>query len=304
MGPDANWEKGEAVNKRWMGIMGILALFAIVVAACNQGNDAASGGTTGNTGTTGTTGTTGAPSFTTIESGVLTVGSCLAYPPFESVKNGAEQGFDVDLTEAIAAKMGLTVKWVRANFDTIFTAVAGNQFDMVAAAVTATGDTGAERAQVVAFSALYFNSRQSLAVSSDSGITSTDQLVAGNSVGVQKGTTGKIWADENLAPNGVEIKSYTSAPEAFRDLQAGVLDGVINDEQSSAAIIEQFPGTTVVQAIDTDDKYAFAFAKNTPDLLTAWNDAQQAIIDDGTYAQLYAKYFPGAPVPEEFQAAA
>jgi polar amino acid transport system substrate-binding protein len=293
------------VNKRLMGIIGLLALFAIVAAACNQGNDAASGGTTGSTGATGgTTGTTGAPSFTTIESGVLTVGSCLDYPPFESVKNGDEQGFDVDLTEAIAAKLGLTVKWVRANFDTIFTAVAGHQFDMVAAAVTATGDTGAERAQVVAFSDYYYNSRQSLAVSSDSGITSTDQLGAGDSVGVQKGTTGKIWAEENLAPNGVEIKTYTAAPEAFRDLQAGVVDGVINDEPSSVAIIEQFPGTELVQAIDTNEKYAFAFAKDTPDLLAAWDVAQTAVIDDGTYAQLYAKYFPGAPVPEEFQPAA
>jgi polar amino acid transport system substrate-binding protein len=293
------------VNKRLMGIIGLLALFAIVAAACNQGNDAASGGTTGTTGATGgTTGTTGAPSFTTIESGVLTVGSCLDYPPFESVKNGDEQGFDVDLTEAIAAKMGLTVKWVRANFDTIFTAVGGHQFDMVAAAVTATGDTGAERAQVVAFSDYYYNSRQSLAVNSDSGITSTDQLGAGNSVGVQKGTTGKIWAEDNLAPNGVEIKTYTSATEAFRDLQAGVVDGVINDEPSSAAIIEQFPGTAVVQPIDTNEKYAFAFAKDTPELLAAWNIAQKAVIDDGTYAQLYAKYFPGAPVPEEFQPAA
>lgn len=293
------------MNKRLMGIIGLLALFAIVAAACNQGNDAASGGTTGSTGATGgTTGTTGAPSFTTIESGVLTVGSCLDYPPFESVKNGDEQGFDVDLTEAIAAKMGLTVKWVRANFDTIFTAVAGHQFDMVAAAVTATGDTGAERAQVVAFSDYYYNSRQSLAVNSDSGITSTDQLGAGNSVGVQKGTTGKIWAEDNLAPNGVEIKTYTSAPDAFRDLQAGVVDGVINDEPSSAAIIEQFPGTEVVQPIDTNEKYAFAFAKDTPELLAAWNAAQQAVIDDGTYATLYATYFPGAPVPDEFQPAA
>jgi ABC-type amino acid transport substrate-binding protein len=123
-------------------------------------------------------------------------------------------------------------------------------------------------------------------------------------VGVQKGTTGKIWAEENLAPNGVEIKTYTAAPEAFRDLQAGVVDGVINDEPSSVAIIEQFPGTELVQAIDTNEKYAFAFAKDTPELLAAWNVAQQAVIDDGTYAQLFAQYFPGFTLPEEFKPAA
>jgi polar amino acid transport system substrate-binding protein len=287
-----------------MGIIGIIALFAIVAAACSKGNDATSGNT-GNTGATGgTTGTTGAPVVTTLEDGFLTVGSCLDYPPFESVKNGNETGFDVELTDAIAAKLGLQVKWVRANFDTIFTAVAGHQFDMVAAAVTATGDAGAERAQTVAFSNFYYNSRQSLAVNTDQtpDLTSTDQLGDGDTVGVQKGTTGKAWAEDNLAPNGVAIRSYTAAPDAFRDLQAGTIQGVINDEPSSAAIVEQFPGTAVVQPIDTNEKYAFAFAKDTPDLVAAVNQALAELIQDGTYATIYGKYFPGAPVPTEFQA--
>jgi ABC-type amino acid transport substrate-binding protein len=293
------------LNKRWMGIIGIIALLAIVAAACSKGNDATSGGTTGNTGATGgTTGATGAPAVTTLEDGFLTVGSCLDYPPFESVKNGNETGFDVELTDAIAAKLGLQVKWVRANFDTIFTAVAGHQFDMVAAAVTATGDAGAERAQTVAFSSFYYNSRQSLAVNTDQtpDLTSTDQLGDGDTVGVQKGTTGKAWAEDNLAPNGVTIRSYTAAPDAFRDLQAGTIQGVINDEPSSAAIVEQFPGTAVVQPIDTNEKYAFAFAKDTPDLVAAVNQALAELIQDGTYATIYGKYFPGAPVPTEFQA--
>lgn len=292
------------MNKRWMGIIGIIAIFAIVAAACSKGNDATSGGTTGNTGATGgTTGATGAPAVTTIEDGFLTVGSCLDYPPFESVKNGKETGFDVELTEAIAAKLGLQVKWVRANFDTIFTAVAGHQFDMVAAAVTATGDSGAERAQTVAFSDFYYNSRQSLAVNTDKtpDLTSTDQLGEGDTVGVQKGTTGKAWAEDNLGTKGVTIRSYTAAPDAFRDLQAGTIQGVINDEPASAVIVTQFPGTAVVEPIETNEKYAFAFAKDTPDLVAAVNQALAELIQDGTFTTIYGKYFPGAPIPPEFQ---
>lgn len=283
------------MKRRLIGIVAALAVFGLIAAACANEETPGGGGTA-----------TG-PAFESelAQPGVLKVGSCLDFPPFESVKAGKETGFDVELVEAIAAKLGLQVEWVRANFDTIFTAVAGQNhpFDMVAAAVTATGDTGTERAQVVDFSSFYYNSRQSLAVNVDKtpDLTSTDQLGEGDTVGVQKGTTGKIWAEDNLAPQGVQIKTYTAAPDAFRDLQAGTIAGVINDEPSSAEIVKEFPGTAVVQPIDTNEKYAFAFAKYTPNLTSAVNEALQEVIDDGTYATIFGKYFPGVEVPAEFQ---
>jgi polar amino acid transport system substrate-binding protein len=279
-----------------VAIVGVFVLTGLIGASCGSDEEPAAGGATSAGGS--------APAFTTLESGVLTVGSCLDYPPFESVKGGKEVGFDIDVTEAIAEQLGLQVKWVRANFDTIFTAVAGGQFDMVAAAVTATGKTGEERAQTVAFSDYYYNSRQSLAVNTQEtpDIQSTADLGDGDAVGVQRGSTGKIWAEENLQPNGVEIRTYTASPDSFRDLQAGVVQGVINDEPASVEIVTEFPGLEVVEAIDTNEKYAFAFAKDNPALVEAVNGAFQAVIDDGTYATIYEKWFPGAPVPEEFQA--
>jgi polar amino acid transport system substrate-binding protein len=285
------------VNKHLMGIVAVLAATAMIGTACGSDDEPAAGGATSAGGST--------PAVTTLEDGVLSVGSCLDYPPFESVKGGDEVGFDIDLTEAIAEKLGLEVKWVRANFDTIFTAVAGGQFDMVAAAVTATGDTGEERAQTVAFSDYYYNSRQSLAVNTEEtpDILTTDDLGDGDSVGVQRGTTGKVWAEENLEPNGVEIRTYQTSPDSFRDLQAGAIQGVINDEPASAEIVTEFPGLEVVEPIDTNEKYAFAFGKDNPALVEAVNGALRTVIDDGTYTTLYEKWFPGAPVPEEFQPA-
>ncbi len=282
------------MRNRLIGIVAALAVCGLILAACGEEETPGGGGTA-----------TTAPAFESelITSGVLTVGSCLDYKPFEWVAQGDQKGFDVDLTEEIARRLGLKVDWITANFNTIFTAVAGHKFDMVAAAVTATGDTGQERAQTVSFSSFYYNSRQSMAVNPDArpDLTSTDQLGNGDSVGVQKGTTGKAWAEENLAPKGVEIRTYTAAPDAFRDLQAGRVDAVINDEPASAAIVTDFPPTKVVQPIDTNEKYALAFAKDTPNLLAAVNQAVADIIKDGTYEKIYAKYFPGAPVPEEFQ---
>ena len=76
---------------------------------------------------------------------MLKVGSCLDYRPVRVRENGEETGFDVEMTEAIAEKLGLEVEWVKANFDTIFTAVAAGKFDMVAAASTITEERRADR---------------------------------------------------------------------------------------------------------------------------------------------------------------
>jgi polar amino acid transport system substrate-binding protein len=282
------------LNRRLIGIVAALAVFGLIAAACADEETPGGGGTA-------------TPGFTTIKSGVLTVGSCLDYKPFESVKPGSTEptGFDVELTDAIAAKLGLQVEWVKANFNTIFTQVNQGKFDMVAAAVTATGSVGKKRAQTVDFSDFYYNSQQGFTVNTQQtpDVKSVDDLTSGDVVGVQSGTTGEQWAEDNLASKGIQIKSYPAAPQAFTDLEAGNVVGVVNDAPSSAAEVETRPSLQVIQQIDTNEKYAFAFAKGTTDLVQAWNDGLQEVIADGTYATIFTKYFPGVPVPPEFQPA-
>jgi ABC-type amino acid transport substrate-binding protein len=280
----------------------VLVAVVLTMAACGSDNE-------GGTASGGAASSAAAPTVNTVTPGILTAGSCLDYKPFETVQPGSTRptGFDVELTEAIAAKLGFTpaeekVKWVKTNFNTIFTAVNQNKFDVVAAAVTATGSTGKERAQTVDFSDYYFNSTQGFTVNTDQtpDITSTDQLASGDVVGVQSGTTGEQWAKDNLASKGVDIKTYTAAPQAFTDLEAGNITGVINDAPSSAAEIESRPTLDVVQQIDTNEKYAFAFAKGNTQLVDAWNQGLKQVIADGEYATIFQKYFPGVPIPEEF----
>ncbi len=286
-----------------------VAVFALVVASCagNESGDGETGATgptaSGATGATatGATGETGIPAFTTLTEGVLTVGSCLDYPPFESIKGGNEVGFDVELTEEIAARLGLEVEWIVANFDTIFTAVAGGQFDMVAAASTITP----EREETVDFSIGYFNSRQALVVNTSEtpDLASTDQLEAGDVVGVQKGTTGEDWAKDNLVPNGVELQTFSSSPDGLRALEGGGMTAFIADEPFVAEVVKGLPSLAVVQGIETNEIYGLAFSPENPELTDAVNIVLAEIIADGTYVTIYDKWFPGAPVPPEFQPA-
>jgi polar amino acid transport system substrate-binding protein len=276
-------------------IVVILSLaVALLAAACGGDEGNPGGGTTPSA-------ETSLPAFTTVQDGVLKAASCLDYPPFESIKQGDEVGFDVDLTEEIAGRLGLSTEWTKVDFDSIFTATGLQEYDIASAAITATGKLGKERDQTVDFSDYYFNTLQSLSINSENSpdITSTDDLKPGDTVGVQKATTGEDWAKTNLKPKGIEVRSYTSATDAFRDLEGGVVDGVVNDYSSSVGIVAELPGLEVVQKIDTNEKYAFGFSPDNPGLREAFNAALKEVIDDGTYAELYHKYFEG-DVPEEY----
>lgn len=284
------------MSKRRYWALGLMAALMLVATACAEDKQPTTQETTPTTEET-----TPAAEITTVKEGVLQVGSCLDYPPFESIEGGDEVGFDVDLAEEIAKRLGLTVEWVRADFDTIFTAVASDQFDMVAAASTITD----EREEVVDFSDPYYNSRQALVVNTAEtpDIASQADLGEGHIVGVQKGTTGAQYAKDNLVPQGVELKTFQAAPDAFRDLEAGAIVAVVNDEPSSAESIKDLTGLEIVEPIDTDEKYGFAFSPSNPDLREAANAALAEIIADGTYVTIFETYFPGVEVPAEFQPA-
>jgi ABC-type amino acid transport substrate-binding protein len=290
------------MHLRRMKVATVVSVFALVGVAC--ASDSSSTSAAGGSSSAGSY--TGAP-FTTLTQGTLLVASCLDYAPFENVKNGEPYGFDIDMTNAIAAKIGFTqdqVQWKKANFDTIFTAVANDAFDLVAAAATATGETGAERAQVVTFSDYYYDARLSFAVNpaETPDLTASDQMTSDQSVGVQKGTTGAAWAIDNLEPLGVTVKTYQVAPDAFRDLSAGNVTAVVNDEPSSYAIVQTMSDVKVVEAVGDVDKYAFAFAPTNQTLVDAWNWGLAQVIADGEYETIFQKYFPGTPVPPEYTA--
>lgn len=247
------------------------------------------------------------PSFTTLAQGTLKVGSDIPYPPFE-FKDESDKlvGFDVELTEAIAAKLGLTVEWVTSNFDTIFTSLAADKFDAVVSAVTAyapdgspASDVVAKRRELVSFATAYYSSLQSLAVNTKrtSSVATVDDLKSGDRVGVQKGTTGEFWADSNLKPKGIEIVSYVKAPTMFDALEAGQLVGVVNDLPVSLEAIKEKPDLKVVQQIETGEQYGIAIAKSNPGLLAAVNAILAQLFEDGTYATLFAKYFPDQELP-------
>lgn len=224
-----------------------------------------------------------APTTKTITPGVLTVGSDTTYPPFEFMEEGKPVGFDVDLATEIAKRLGLKLNYVSTAWDGIFPALAVHKFDMVMSSVTITED----RKKEMDFSIPYYDSAQSIAVREDSGITGKDDLT-GKVVGVQIGTTGELTAKTF---EGVEIKTYDDILLAFEDLKAERVDAIVNDLPVNVELVRKNPGLVIAETIPTGEQYGIAFAKDTPELRDAVNKVLKEIMDDGTYDQIYDKWF-------------
>jgi phosphonate transport system substrate-binding protein len=262
-------------------LLWVVLAFSLVAAAC--GDD---GGTT----TTGATTPPAGDGLTQTE-GVLTVGSDIPYPPFEDFDEatGDVIGFDADLINELASRLGLTVEWVDTDFDTIFTQLATGRFDVVASATTITP----ERSQQVNFTTPYYNAQQSLTVNTNltPEIGSTDDLGDGDRVAAQTGTTGLDWALENLAPLGVEVVEFPAAPDTYTALEGGQVVGVVNDAPSAEAEVANREGLRIVQIFETGEEYGFGVDPARAELLTSLNSAFADMLEDGTYQSIYDDWF-------------
>jgi ABC-type amino acid transport substrate-binding protein len=225
--------------------------------------------------------------------GKITVASNIAYPPFEFSPKGRPKGFDIDLMNEIARRAGFEIRYENVQFDSILRGLDADLFDASISAMSIT----AEREKQLDFSDPYFNADQALLVESDSRIKAIDDLSEAT-VGVQAGSTGQL-KGEDLHDDGQvgEVRPYTTIAEAFSDLRAGKIDGVIYDLSAAHKKVTENKGEIrYVESISTGEQYGIAFPKDSP-LVEPVNQALSEMKEDGTYEKLYKKWI-GIP-PEE-----
>ena len=261
----------------------VLSTLALTVSAC--GSD---GGSDSNASDNSSSG----PSLNLISDGTLTVCSDVPYPPFEDFDKTSDigfKGFDVDIVDAIATQLDLKVEIKDSDFNALKSGLALNtkQCDLVASAMTITP----EREAVMGFSDGYYDSEQSLLVPADSSIASIDDL-DGVKVGVQKGTTGEAYANENAS--GADIVVFPSDGEMYAAIKAGQVEALLQDlpvnidHQNDPKAAGEFK---VVETYSTDESYGLAVKKDNTELLDAVNEALTTMRDDGDYQKIYDTYF-------------
>ena len=215
--------------------------------------------------------------------------SDIPYEPFEMEGEGPRglkyTGFDIDLLDAIAEDQNATLDVIDSDFDTIFASVNAGNCDLVASAVTITD----ERKENSLFSDPYFDADQSLLIPADSDAAKLEDL-AGETIGVQSGTTGETYANENK-PDGATVKSYPDAAALFAAITADEIAAVLQDLPVNSERARGDENVKVIEQFPTGEQYGFAMAKENSDLQATVNKGLAAVKDAGTYDEIYERYF-------------
>jgi polar amino acid transport system substrate-binding protein len=257
--------------------LAITSALGLALTACGSSDD--DGDKTGSSG----------PDLNLVKSGTLTVCSDVPYAPFEDFDKASDvgfKGFDVDVIGKIAESLDLKLTIKDSDFDALQSGLLLNsgQCDLGASAMTITD----ERAKRLAFSDPYYDSKQSLLVPTGSDIKSIDDL-AGKTLGVQKGTTGEAYAQENVK-GAKKIVSMKDDGTEFQALKAGTVDALLQDLPVNLEHTKDGQ-YTIVEQYDTDEHYGFAVKKDNTALLDAVNEQLKKLKDDGDYQTIYDTYF-------------
>ena len=221
----------------------------------------------------------------------LTVGANIGNVPWEFQDDaGKFVGFEIDLAEEIGKRLDRTVKIENIPFNGLFAAVQSGRIDMAMSSITITQKRLAE----LSFAQPYYDSDQSLTVASASGLKSLDDM-KGKIVAVDTGSTGDIYATENMAKYGfADIRRYEGLAPAMLDLGNGRIDGYISDIPALQYYSKDKPQFAVVQRIPTGEQYSMMFAKDAP-LAREVSDVLTTLKQEGFVAKTHEKWFGAAP---------
>ena len=203
------------------------------------------------------------------------------FPPYEFLRGQEIVGIDVEISRAIAEKLGRPFKAETVDFDSVIPAVISGKADIGAAGITVTED----RKKNVDFSIPYVTTGIVIVYKKDTPFTKGEDC-KGKKVAVQGGTTSDTYVVEQL---GQEPDRYRSPAEAVAALQAGRCDLVIADIDPAKNCVKGVENLALSDFI-TSESYAVAIKKGQPELLKVIDETIAELQANGKLAQWIADY--------------
>jgi polar amino acid transport system substrate-binding protein len=229
-----------------------------------------------------------------VASGKLTWGAAATFPPFESMADGKAIGFDVDMVDAITAKMKLQSAMTGMEFKGLIPALLGSRIDAIVSAMY----INPERSQVVDFIP-YLRVGNQLLVSKGNPqhIVGVEEL-CGHRIVVPVGTVYEKEAQTQAADcqtagkPALTIMSLTSTAVGALAIKEGRADVLIASTPTCSALIKESPEAfeTAGPVFENTTQLGIGIAKDKPALRDAVDTAFKAIVADGTIAALIKKY--------------
>ncbi len=220
---------------------------------------------------------------------ILKVGMELAYPPFEmSDKDGVPTGVSVDLAYALGKALGKEVQIENIAWDGLIPSLKTKKVDIIISSMTITK----ERAKTISFSQPYAKSSLAVLANKQSEVQDIMDLnQKGKTIAVKKGSTGHIYAKDNL-PNA-NILVFDKENACVLEVVQGKADGFIYDQLTIYKNWSKHKDTTVplLKSFQKDFEYwGIALRQNEPILKGKIDKFITQAKKDGTFDELSYKY--------------
>jgi len=231
-----------------------------------------------------------------VETGVIRAGTDPTWPPYESIDDaGNIIGFEVDLANAIAEKLGLTIEWQSVGFDTVIPSIQAKTLDLGVSGFSVTAD----RLEVVQFTMPHSITRGQVIMLESRrdalGITTVDSLADLKTLGVTVGTQTGTTEQDELNDAGVDNRPFNDFGAAITDMASAnpSVDAVYAETPITSSWIAQYQAQGKNIVVIYDIPYwpvAFMVNKDAHTFVEKIDGALADIIASGQLAVLRAKW--------------
>ncbi|SNQ45811.1 Polar amino acid ABC transporter substrate-binding protein [Frankia canadensis] len=275
-----------------------VAAMALATSACSS-----SGGGTPSAG--GTPASTGASSASSAlhdmlpenikKSGVVHLATDAEYPPCETLENGKMVGYEPDLWNAMAAKLGVRVDATSIAFDSLIPGVQSGRYDMAMECIS----DNTEREKQVTFVDNAYATGAVYTLATNTSITTDPLTLCGLKTATQQGLDLAEQITSTINPHcassgkpPVEIQQFPSANAALLALYSGRVDFVLNDYAAAEALQKAAPKPLRYVTDPLLQKYynGMVFNKKATELQQAFLGALKTIIADGSYDKIMSRW--------------
>lgn len=224
------------------------------------------------------------------------IGVDVPYEPMEyRTPDGELTGFDIDLGNALCDEVGVSCEWIVQGWDGIIPGLMARKYDAIMSSMTINDD----RRKQVLFSDPYITPPS--AWFAPEGVEFDDvneETLADLTIGVQRGTLQDNYVTD-MYGDVADINRYSTADDMVLDMESERLDILFLDfPVGKSTLLDSEEGDyTVVGEMLTEPKeyfgdgFGIAFRQRDEALAEQFNEALETLRDNGSYDEIYARYF-------------
>jgi polar amino acid transport system substrate-binding protein len=230
-----------------------------------------------------------------VEAGSLTYGVAASFAPFELMKNNKPTGFDIELMDALTEKLGVKPVAMNMDFAGLIPALQSGRIDIINSGMYM-NPKRAEQVDFVPY--LKIGNEVLVAAGNPKKITGRDLSLCGVSIAVTLGAIEETYAKQDDAKckaagkTAITIMPFPTGQDSYLAVRQGRADAAFDSTPGVVELMDATPGVYAVAGseFEANTQIGIAVRKGDTAISDALKSALAAIVADGTYKKLIAKW--------------